>query len=269
MKIFGLLLCFLSASTPLPGQAADSFRLLLRLPVEARFATADKLGNLYVITANNAVVKYASDGRLLARYSQTRLGQAAALDVANPLKVLVWYADFRTLQFLDRSLTPLGGDLNLIEAGYPEVRTVCQAPDGNIWLYDEIGFKLRKISPEGAQLFESQDLSLAFPSRLNLVCIRDNGVQVLVSDPVQGVLAFDAYGQFTKILGISGVGFFDLLDDWLLRLTPDALRVENLQVLLTRQIPLPASARQSGTLCWAAGRRLFVAGGGELAVFSF
>lgn len=256
-----LFFCLICLVTWCPGQApdraADSFALLLTLPVEARFATADQLGNVYLITTQNALEKYAPDGRLLTRYSNNRLGQTTWLDVANPQKVLAWYADFRTMVVLDRSLTVLG-ELNLIGAGYPEVRTVAAAADGNLWLYDEVAFQLKKISPEGNVLFQSQALNMIQTERIAVTAIRDDGTQVLASDPALGILLFDVYGQYQRSLPWPGISTFVLEQNRLEYLTDTALHIEHLQAFATRDIPLPESAKSSGAQVWAAPKRLFV-----------
>ena len=241
----------------LPAQApADTFRLALAIPVQARFATADNLGQVYLITPQNAVEKYAPDGRLLTRYSNNRLGAAAWIDVTNPLKVVIWYADFRTAVFLDRSLTVLG-ELNLISAGFPEVRVVASAQDGNLWLYDEVDFQLRKVTPAGETLFESQSLNLVQPGRVQITCLRDDGNGVLAADPEAGVLQFDVYGQFQKILPWKGITFFTVEQYQLTYLTTDTLHIQHLRAFESRDLPLPAALRQGqGTVWLAPGRQL-------------
>ncbi len=257
LLFFSLLWVVSRCSGQTPDRAADSFSLLLILPVQARFATADNLGHLYLITATNAVEKYAPDGRLLTRYSNNRLGWAAGLDVSNPQKVLVWYADFRTVVVLDRNLTMLG-ELNLISAGYPEVRTIAAAADGNLWLYDEVAFQLKKITPEGNVLFQSQALNMLQANRITITSIRDDGSQVLASDPALGVLLFDVYGQFQRILPWSGIATFVLEQNCLEYLTDTALHIEYLQAFAARDIPLPESAKFPDARVWAAPNRLFV-----------
>ncbi len=268
----------------LPGLRAqsDTFRLALSLPVEARFATADNLGNIYLIDTQNALEKYNPDGRLLSRYSNNRLGGATSIDVANPLKILVWYADFRTVVFLDRNMTALG-ELYLMEAGIPELRTIAAAADGNLWLYDEIAFQLKKITPAGSLLFESQALNQlatvgAHPSRtdssaenrrIGFATIRDDGEKVLASDPAAGIFWFDSYGQLQQILPWTGVHRF-ILDhhDQLEYLDGDSLHIENLRFFATQNIPLPAQARQPGAQRWLASRHLLVQNGKELEVWA-
>jgi hypothetical protein len=247
---------------------ADSLRLLDSLPVQAAFATADNLGNIYVITPQNAVEKYSPDGTFQFRYTNNRLGEAAWLDVTNPLKVLVWYADFRTVVFLNRSLTALG-ELNLIRAGYPEVRTVAAAADGNLWLYDEVAFQLKKVTPEGQTKFESQALNLLQSERIAISCIRDKGAEVLASDAELGVLRFDVYAQFQQLLPWKGIVRFAVRRNTLAYLSPDAVHIEQLQVSASRSLPLPEAVRQAGRISWIAPGLLLVQNGDLLELWQW
>jgi len=203
------------------------------------------------------VEKYAPDGRLLTRYSNNRLGRATNLDVSNPQKVLVWYADFRTVVVLDRNLTVLG-ELNLISAGYPEVPTIAAAADGNLWLYDEVAFQLKKITPEGNVLFQSQALNMLQAARITITAIRDDGARVPATDPALGVLLFDVYGQYQRSLLWPGISTFVLEQNRLEYIADTVLRIEYLQGITTLEIPLPESAKSSGAQVWAAPNRLFV-----------
>lgn len=248
--------------------APDSFRLSLSLPVAARYATADNLGNLYIITTENILEKYAPDGRLLARYSNQRRGNARSIDVRNPLKAIVWYADFRMLVFLDRSLTLLG-ELNLIEASYPEVRTVAAAADGNLWLYDEVNFRLVKITAEGEKIFESQALSQLLPGPIGIVCIRDDNNRVCASDPEQGLLEFDAYAQFQGLVAQKGIRDFQLADAGFTWLEPPFIRSKPWRGLETATIQCPAAIGPGERPVWFAGHYLLVGGPDKLEVYAW
>jgi hypothetical protein len=172
----------------------DSFVQVMHLAGGTRFATADNLGNVYRITASNAVEKYAPGGRLLSQFSSNRLGQASSIDVSNPMKTLIWYADFKTVLFLDRSLTALG-ELNLLQAGFPEVRTVASARDGNMWIYDEALFRLRKVTPAGEQLFESVNLGQLYAFRLAITWMEESDTRLFAAEAQNGIMVFDAFAQ--------------------------------------------------------------------------
>ncbi len=248
---------------------ADTLRRRQTLPLSVRFATADNLGNIYIVTPQNAVEKYDSDGRLVGRYTNNRAGFAKAVDAANPMKVMVWYGDFKIVAFLDRNLTPLG-ELNLIQAGYPEVRAVAAAADGNLWIYDEVAFQLKKISPEGILLAESPRLNALLPERLSIETLWDDGSQVYAFSPEQGLMCFDAYAQFryrTPLVAdahsctASGERIACLTTRYLLIL--DRLRLSE------RSLPLPTTARDPKAAMWLAQDLLLIQQDAQLHVWEW
>lgn len=236
----------LAAAAPVLGQKMDTtaFHEAATLPVAARFATADQLGQAYVITAQNAIEKYAPNGQPLARYTQNRLGSATWLDASNPLKIMVLYADFRTAIFLDRNLTELGA-LNWEAAGHPFARRVAMASDGNLWLYDEADFRLKKIAAAtGETLAESQPLHLLLetpPQQPAALLEAEN--RVFLSDTAQGIFVFDAYAQFSKLLKINGVEQFSVSAGRAFFVRDGTLCMESLVGFRSEKISLPLPAR--------------------------
>ncbi len=249
-------------------EPVDTLDLRDAFPLQARFAAADNLGNLYLITPQNAVEKYSPDGRRLTRYTNNRAGFATAVDASNPMKIIVWYADFRVVVFLDRNLTPLG-ELNLIQAGYPEVRTVASAADGNLWIYDEVAFQLKKISPEGAALAESQRLNALLPQRLPLENLRDDGSSVYAFAPAIGLLSFDAYAQFRYRQPIEGAKTCIAASERAACLTDSHLLLLDRLRLTERHLPLPPAVAEHKALAWLAPGLLLVQNGAQLEMWQW
>ncbi|MCS7036004.1 MAG: hypothetical protein RMJ33_10480 [Saprospiraceae bacterium] len=249
-------------------EGRDTLALSRAFLLQARFATADNLGNLYLITRQNAVEKYSPDGRLLTRYTNNRAGFATAIDATNPMKVIVWYADFRVVAFLDRNLTPLG-ELNLFQAGYPEVHIVAAAADGNLWLYDEVAFQLKKISPEGAVLAESQRLNALLPERLPIESLRDDGNSVYAFAPSAGLLSFDAYAQFRYRQPIEGAHTCLAAFERAACLSADHLLLLDRLRLTERRLPLPPAAISQKAPAWLAQGRLLVQNGPQLQMWEW
>ncbi len=246
----------------------DSLTLRRVLPLQARFATADNLGNLYLITLQNAIEKYSPEGRPLTRYTNNRAGIAAAIDATNPLKVIVWYADFRAVVILDRNLTPLG-ELNLIQAGLPEVRTVAAAADGNLWVYDEVAFQLRKITPEGQSLAESPRLNALMPERLPIESLHDDGSQVYAFCPQQGLLSFDAYGQFRYRMPLAGASSCTAAAERIACLKDNHLLVLDKLRLSEKIFALPPSVAAGKAAAWLGPYALLVQNDSQLEVWTW
>ncbi|MCS6929562.1 MAG: hypothetical protein NZM43_08715 [Saprospiraceae bacterium] len=249
------------------GQS-DSLFLLKTLPVQARFAVTDNLGNLYLITRQNAIEKYNREGRLLTRYSTNRFGSAAAIDATNPMKIIVWYADARVAAFFDRNLTPLS-ELNLIQAGYPEVRTVAAAADGNLWIYDEVAFQLKKISPEGVLLAESQRLNALLSERVSLENLHDDGNTVHAFAPRIGLLSFDAYAQFRQRRILGDAKTCTATSAQAICLTESSLLLLDFLRLSEQRLPLPPAVAGQRATVWLSAERLLVQNPLQLEIWTW
>jgi hypothetical protein len=193
---------------------------------------------------------------------------AGFMDVSNPLKMLVWYADFQTAVFLDRNMTELGR-LNVAQAGYPAARCLASSADGNLWAYDEATSYLLKLSTSGEKLLESQPLNLEFSHRFAPTCIRDDGGQaVFLSDPVQGVAVFNPFAQLDKVLLIKGLTQFEVENGFLFYTEKNGIRLENWRGLSGKNIPFPAALSENVPY-WISKRRLFFQNNGGVEVFGF
>jgi len=247
------------------SQPSDSLQRMGSLPVSARIAAMNALDQICLVTPENTIEKYSAEGKLLARYSGNRSGMASMLDVSNPLKTLVWYADFRVVVFLDRSLVVLG-ELNLIQAGFPETRTLALASDGNLWLYDEVNFKLIKLTPEGKMLYESQPLNQTFPQKINITCIKEQDGRVWAVDPSLGWLEFDVYGQFQRLIAETGVTQFEVIHDYLVWIQGATLMSRHRRSFSSeRRLLLNFDTKK--TQIFLGARRLLVLQSGNISFF--
>src|SRR5215213_7377947 len=87
------------------AQADTAFRLVKTFPGEIADAAIDNLDNVYILTSTDQLKKYNASGDSLAVYNNVRkYGKVYSIDVANPLKVLLYYKDFSSIVVLDRLL---------------------------------------------------------------------------------------------------------------------------------------------------------------------
>ncbi|MDB5246272.1 MAG: hypothetical protein JWQ40_666 [Segetibacter sp.] len=156
--------------------------------------TTDNLGNIYLLTGTNQVKKVNSKGDSIAVFNDVRrFGKIYSVDATNPLKVLVYYKDFATVAVLDRLLN-VRNTIDLRKQNILQVTAVTSSYDNNIWLYDELDSKLKKIDDNGNLLLESTDFRQVFdavPSPTNLY---DRDGQLYLYDARQGLFVFDYYG---------------------------------------------------------------------------
>lgn len=250
------------------AQQPDSLRFQGAIPAMALFATSDNLSNTYLVSPENAIVKYDTLGRKVAMFTSKRLGQAAFIDASNPLKILVWYPDFQTVLWLDRTLTEMGR-LNLSSLGYYSVRCVAMAFDGNIWAFDDAVSRAVKLRLDGSLLFESPPLNIYFPKRFSATRIRDSGQYVCLSDTNAGLCTLDQYANLQDVHSDMRIHDFDMEGAWLFYLGNKQLYLQNMGQLLRLEIPLPKGMAAKGAAVWLGKHCVYWQNGAQLEQYGW
>jgi hypothetical protein len=167
---------------------------LANITTKAKDFTTDNLGNIYLLTATNQVKKINAKGDSIAVYNDVRrYGKIFSIDATNPLKILVYYKDFSTIIILDRLLN-VRATVDLRKQNILQARAITTSYDNNIWVFDEMDSKLKKIDETGKVLFESTDFRQIFDSVPAPQSIYDRDGQLYLYDPSKGLLVFDYYG---------------------------------------------------------------------------
>ncbi len=252
----------------LQAQRTDTLRFQRAIPAVAAFATSDNLSNTYLISPENAIVKYDTVGRKVAMFTSKRLGQAAFIDASNPLKILVWYPDFQTVLWLDRTLTEMGR-LSFSSLGYYSVRCVAMAFDGNIWVFDDAVSKAAKLSLDGSLLFESPPLNIYFPKRFSATRIRDSGQYVCLSDPLAGLCTLDQYANLQEVHSAMRIPDFDMDGAWLFYLGDARLFLQNMSRPLQLEIPLHKGMAAKGAAVWLGKHCVYWQNGTQLEQYGY
>lgn len=169
-----------------------------------RHLTVDKLGQVYVVTPKNQLLRYNAKGEPAGQFAQPTLGKLAYADVSDPLSILLWYPDFQTILLLDRTMGLLA-TLRLPGEVFPFPALVARGRDNRIWVFDTFRNRLLCTDAQGQLLAESQDLNLgaAAPRDPQLLAADDEGF--FLSDTTQGLWRFDRLGQFQYFLPLTGV----------------------------------------------------------------
>lgn len=229
------------------------------LQIEAPLAyfTTDKLQQVYIVTPQNEVIKYDKRGKEVFRYNNNRLGHLAKVDVTNPFNILLYYPDYLKVITLDRTLSPVG-EFNLIDLGVTNVKAIGLSNDNNIWLFDDLGFRLKKVDQFGKVLLESGDLSLLLNRGFvpNHIVERNNMVYVNVPDT--GVFIFDNFGRYLSMIELKEVEEFQVIDDQLVFLRQGIISVLGTKTLKLTGWPIPKN-RTSTSLINLRENNLFMA----------
>ena len=222
----------------------DSFQLLRRFNTAVVQLAVDNLDNLYVLSATDQLKKFNAQGDSVGVYNQVkRFGPLQAIDVTNPLKVLLFYKEFSTIVVLDRLLT-LRAAVDLRKLNIIQTSAVALSYDGNIWLFDEYESKLKKINEAGNLLLETPDFRTLFSDALLPQQIIDQNGTLYVYDPKAGVYLFDYYGTFKKKLPITGWQSLTVWNQYLTGITENSFHYFNTATLLSGARPFPSAQWQ-------------------------
>jgi len=244
-----LIFSILFSVNTLVAQATDSiYTHTDSILVKTSKFTTDKLRQVYIVTEDNQLIKYNESGKELFRFNNNTLGEIGHIDATDPFNILIYYPDFLTVITLDRTLN-ITSEFNLYDLDIVEVKAIGMSNDNNIWLYDDVSFKIKKIDRQGKLLEESEDLSMhvAQSIQANFILERENWVYV--NDPDIGILVFSNYGQFFKIIDIKELTQFQVIENQLLYSQEGKLFSFHLRSLLTREIPLPQQYEKEDLSC--------------------
>jgi hypothetical protein len=166
--------------------------------------TVDEIGNLYLVINSSQLKKLNKDGDSIAVYNDTRkFGKIHSIDPTNPFKTLVYFKDAAVIVILDRLLAVVQV-IDLRKNNIPGARAIRLSYDNNIWVFDELENKIKKIDDKGKLLLESADLRNVFSQAPSFEQLFDNSRSLHLYDPKQGWFVFDYYGAFIKKYAFAG-----------------------------------------------------------------
>lgn len=197
----------------------------LKVPKNAQLST-DKLGNLFVITPNNDILKYDINLNLIATTNFKVLGNIASIDVSNPFEIYVFYRDQNKLLLLDNLLNQLA----LIDIEATEISQIAclsRSFDNHIWIFDLSDLKLKKYSKDLKMMIQSAAFNvLPIFNEINPSKIIDNNSNLLILNN-GSILQFDVFGNFNKTIISDSISQFQAFDNNIVYLKNNQLFVYN------------------------------------------
>jgi hypothetical protein len=221
------------------AQSDTSFFLSKTIEGDINDFTVDNTGNIYLLSKNNQLKKLGSNGDSLAVYNAANTyGDIYFVDVANPLKILVYYKDFSTIVEVDRFLNILN-TIDLRNLGIFQVKAVGLAYDNNIWIFDELDAKLKRIGDDGTLIDQTTDFRQLFDTVPDPSMITDQSGLVYLYDITKGVYVFDHYGSMKSKVSLLGWHDFNVIDKSLIGRKDDYFYKYQLGKLDIQQEPVP------------------------------
>jgi len=212
-KVFIAILISTLVAASASAQTDTLFRIQKTYPGEVADFSVDNFGNIFILYENGQLKKVNPNGDSLAVFNNVkRYGKLFSIDVTNPLKILLYYKDFSTIVILDRLLN-IRSTLDLRRLNLYQVKAIGQSYDNNIWVFDELESKLKRVSDEGKLLDQSTDFRVLFDSVPSPQHIIDQNKQLYLYDPLKGVYVFDYYGGFKSRIPFVGWSDFLVIND--------------------------------------------------------
>lgn len=212
------------------------------IPVnDARLMTTDEMGNVYLVREDNALIRYNQDGDSTGNFRSIQNGDLTWVDATNPLRVLLYYADFSRIILLDRMLTPKN-DLDLKKINIFNVPTIGISADGRTWIYDYNNARLKKIDDQVNVTNTSNDMRIESGTVPAPTCIIERDTKVYLCDSANGIYTFDRFANYINTLDIRGVSRMQAFGNQLVYRRGDTLNAYDLKTLALKVIPLPPTA---------------------------
>lgn len=175
-------------------------------------AWIDQLSNIYVVHRSE-LIKLNADGDELARYSNKLLGGDLDIDVTNPMKVLLFSADQMQLIFLDSRLSEFQLSVDLYQEGYEQISLVATSHSNGFWLFDPVNFRIVRYNQELNIDRESLNIAQMIKSEFNPTDMVEYQNNLYLVDPELGIVVFDIYGNFIKLIPLKGISALRFADD--------------------------------------------------------
>lgn len=195
-KLFILLLCL---QFSVMNSQEISTELVASYPLETdKFIGVDEFKSIYYIQDN---ILYKKTSKKTFSYSNIELGKLSMVNIQNPFKLILFYADFNAAILLDNNLNELTQKLDFTkETKVNNALFLTGASQNNIWLYADdnklhlYNYQLlREILVTQALTFYNFDFTAE-----NVVSSYKN-LWILSK---KGVLEFNEYGVYTKTYNI-------------------------------------------------------------------
>ena len=193
MKRIFFLLLFLHFITINAQDLSFEFAIAHDLEAET-FVGVDDFKNIYYINDN---ILYKKTPKKTFSYSNIELGKLSMVNIQNPFKIILFYADFNTAILLDNNLNELTQKIDFTkETLVNNVSFVTAASQNNLWLYADdnklhlYNYQLMK------ELLQTQAITFSNKSFIPENIVSTYKYIWILSK--NGILEFNEYGIFIR-----------------------------------------------------------------------
>lgn len=198
----------------------------------------DNLGNSYLYDNLN-ILKYNTNGDSVGLYSNNRLGAISTVDVTNPYKIMVFYADYANIIFLDNFMSLLEGPIALDQLGYDQVTHACASMENGLWLFDRLRQTVIKLNQDLSEAGRSINLSQLADQQIAPKLMLEQNANLLLQTDKNGVMVFDQFGTFEKKLSVEATSPIQVINKKVMFYRNDTIFQYNSNLTSLAHIRLP------------------------------
>jgi hypothetical protein len=223
--------------------AEDSLLLQRSIPITANYLSTDPLGQIYLVRANNSLLRLNSQGDSNGVFNEVKKGKISFIDATNPLRVLIYFSNFNQIVVLNNMLTQKS-TLKLNQIGLINVACIANSADGRIWVYDPVSSILTKID-EHLNIIQETNLRTVEQNPVKPTTMVEHDRWVYLAGKEEGIRKFDQFGFYKNTLHLE-VDEMQIFNQTLIYYQKQLLHAYDMQSLREQvlHIPEPESVMQ-------------------------
>ena len=217
---------------------AQEYQFITKIDTAAKMVNLDNLGNLFVVTPKNELLKFNPQGKFLWNYTNKTYGEVSQIDVTDPLRVILYYEGYQQIVVLNNNLSEIS-KFTFNQNPNQQITLVASANNNGFWVYDQINRELKKLTNNFIDDLKSGNIYQrnGFDMQANFMLTDDQ--YIYINDKKEGIRIFDRYGNFFKTAVIYPLNNFEVNDDDIYFMKDSAFMKYNINTYRLSKIDLP------------------------------
>ncbi|SOD20096.1 hypothetical protein [Pedobacter xixiisoli] len=189
--------------------ANAQLKQVAQIDTTAKSVYVDNLDHIYLLSDRDELLKYDAKGTLKWRYSNNRFGKLHSVDVSDPLRTVLFYADFQQVVVLNNNLNEITS-YSFAKDGNLLVSTVASGNNNSLWIFDRAANALIKLSSNFTEDVRSANLFQLFDEVVDAKKMAASDQYVFLQRKNEGILQFDRFGGYVRELPIDSLSDFNI-----------------------------------------------------------
>ncbi|MCS7003707.1 MAG: hypothetical protein NZM38_00105 [Cytophagales bacterium] len=193
---------------------ADSIRIqLLYRPAQV---SLNRYEQLFIADIEGNLYQYDTNLKLIQTFSPQKKSFPTILEAWETMRIFVFFQELQEYVLLNRILGQPENN-RFRQENIHFVRAATLSADGNLWLFDEIDFTLKKyqFSQKNILIASPLDLTLLTPET-DIRFMREYQNKLFIAEKAHGILVFDNMGNYLETIPAKGVEWFSFYENSLI-----------------------------------------------------